>query len=86
MRAIVILGLLGALGACNTVDGFGKDVQVVGRGVSDAAVYMQKTMFTENAGETPRVSRDAEVVMGDPCDSDPDADLAGGLEPCDSAF
>ena len=84
MRAIVMFGTIGVLAACNTVDGFGRDVQVVGRGVSNAALYMQKTVFTEHEGETPRVSRDAEIIMSDPCDANPDAELAGGLEPCDS--
>ena len=36
-RLLIALGLLASLGACNTISGFGKDVEAAGGAVSDTA-------------------------------------------------
>lgn len=36
-RLLILLGLLGALSACNTVSGIGKDVGAAGEAISDTA-------------------------------------------------
>ncbi|WP_407646208.1 entericidin A/B family lipoprotein [Glaciimonas soli] len=39
-----VIGMLGALSACNTVNGMGKDVQSGGQKVQDAAQDVQQKM------------------------------------------
>jgi predicted small secreted protein len=36
-RFLIVLGLLGALGACNTISGAGKDVEAAGEAITDTA-------------------------------------------------
>lgn len=81
-----LLGVLALplLGACNTVDGVGRDVQAIGSGVSTAANYVEREVF----GVSPQPVRQARVVrretvsVGRACD--PGGELAGGtgLPPC----
>ncbi|SFC06624.1 entericidin A/B family lipoprotein [Collimonas sp. OK412] len=44
MVVAAMLGMLGALSACNTMAGVGKDVQTGGEKVQDAAQDVQKKM------------------------------------------
>jgi entericidin A len=37
LTALVLLGLLGMIQACNTVEGAGKDVKKAGQGIEDSA-------------------------------------------------
>lgn len=45
LKVVALLGLLGAaLSACNTVEGFGEDVQAGGRAVERSANDVQKKL------------------------------------------
>ncbi len=94
MRSL-ILTAIGAviLGGCNTVAGVGKDISAAGRGVTGAAVYMERQLSGQNGrSETSmrfRQSRylDGQVITGRPCDPDnrPGAAPRQGLPACNRA-
>jgi predicted small secreted protein len=37
IAAVLILGFVGAVGACNTIEGIGKDITAAGRALNKAA-------------------------------------------------
>lgn len=78
--ALMGLIALPLLGACNTIEGVGRDVQAVGSGVTSAAQYVEREFF----GPQPREVRTAQVEIGEACD--PSGELSGGsgLPPCRS--
>jgi len=41
---LAMIGLIGALSACNTMEGMGKDVQRGGEGMEDTAKEVKKSM------------------------------------------
>ena len=82
-QMLAALAALPMLVACNTINGIGQDVQAVGQGVSGAATYVQRQMFSsEPRTQTASVTyREPTVSVGEPCD--PDGSMAGsGLPPC----
>lgn len=83
-RLLLLLAALPLMAACNTVEGLGQDVQAAGRGVSNAAGYVEREVFR---GGEPRAQR-AEIVqrgdvsVGRACDPNPELSGGGGLPPC----
>jgi len=85
IACLAVLAAFGFLAGCNTVNGLGKDVQAVGRGVSQASVYVERQVFAP--AKSPQAGsgvaeRSATVRAGEACD--PSGELAGGrgLPPC----
>lgn len=82
---LALLAALPLLAACNTINGIGQDVQAVGSGVSSAATYVQRSMFSPRDDvQTASITyREPTVSVGEACD--PDGSRAGsGLPPCGS--
>lgn len=44
LSRLLVVGLLAALAACNTVQGMGKDVQTGGDAITDSAKDVQSTL------------------------------------------
>ncbi|MEM1149543.1 MAG: hypothetical protein AAGI03_03175 [Pseudomonadota bacterium] len=90
--ALAGLIALPLLGACNTIEGVGRDVQAVGTGVTSAAQFMERELFgpqprqvrTAQASSRTVTYRNPQVSVGRACD--PGGDLSGGtgLPPCRS--
>ena len=76
--ALAGLCVLPLLAGCNTIEGVGKDVQTVGRGVTSAATYVERELFEpEPSSRQANIAyRSANVTVGPPCDAD--SDVSGG--------
>lgn len=83
-KVFLLLAALPLLAACNTVDGLGQDVQAAGRGVSNAAGYVEREVFGSNSNDTRRaeVVQRGDVSVGRACDPNPELSGGGGLPPC----
>ena len=88
---LTLAGLLALplLAACNTIEGVGKDVQAVGRGVSSAGNYVEREMSNprDRQVRTADISyRNTSVTVGRPCDADEELDggSASDLPACRS--
>ncbi|MEO0466272.1 MAG: hypothetical protein AAF216_06995 [Pseudomonadota bacterium] len=82
---LTVLAALPLIAACNTIDGIGQDVQAVGTGVSSAANYVERQMFSPRGDEVQTASvvyREPSVTVGQACDSSRDPDSRTGLPPC----